>query len=153
MATRRRHLPAPRSSRFHSRLLKARHWSAEPGLRRPTGDCRICFATSHPLSPRLIPASSNWTYADPAFEVVLTFGENMDQTSQPLPADFVIDIDGVEKTPDTVTWDSATELSLDYNEAVLGPTVVRCRYSKINPDFESALFEKVTPFDILVTAP
>lgn len=117
------------------------------------GDCPICFATSQPLLPRLIPASSNWTYADPALDVVLTFGENMDQTSQPLPADFVLDVDGVAKTPDTVTWDSATELSVEYSEVALGPTAVRCRYSTINPDFESALFEKVTPFDILVTAP
>ena len=77
----------------------------------------------------------------------------MDQTSEPLPGDFVLDVDGVEKTPDSLAWDSATELSLQYSEAVLAPTVVRCRYSTINPDFESALFEKVTPFDILVTAP
>ena len=103
--------------------------------------------------PRLIPASADWTYADPALDVVLTFGENMDQTSEPLPGDFVLDVDGVLKTPIAVAWDSATELSVEYSEAVLGPTVVRCRYSTINPDFESALFEKVTPFDILVAAP
>ncbi len=77
----------------------------------------------------------------------------MDQTSQPLPGDFVLDIDGADTTPDTVTWDSATELSLAYSGALLDPTVIRCRYTKINPDFKSALFEKVTPFDILVTAP
>lgn len=115
--------------------------------------CPISFATSHPLLPRLIPASSAWTYVDPALDVVLTFAENMDQTSQPLPGDFVLDVDGTLKTPINITWDSATELSVEYSEVALGPTAVRCRYSKINPDFESALFEKVTPFDILVTAP
>lgn len=105
------------------------------------------------MLPRLNPASSAFTYADPLLDVVLTFGENMDQTSQPLPGDFVLDVDGVDKVPILITWDSATELSIHYSEAVLGPTIVRCRYSTINPDFESALFEKVTPFDILVTAP
>lgn len=115
--------------------------------------CPISFATSHPLSPRMIPASSAWTYADPLLDVVLTFGENMNQVTQPLPGDFVLDVDGTLKTPVLVTWDSATELSLHYSEAVLGPTVVRCRYSSINPLFETSLGEKVTPFDILVTAP
>lgn len=117
------------------------------------GDCPIGFATPQRLLPRLIPASSAWTYADPALEVVLTFAEDMDQTSQPLPGDFVLDVDGTEKTPDTVTWDSATELSLNYSEVALGPAAIRCRYSTINPDFKSVLLEKVTPFDILVTAP
>jgi len=101
----------------------------------------------------LIPYVADWTYADPLLDVVLSFSENMDQTSQPLPGDFVLDVDGTLKTPVLVTWDGATEVSLHYSEAVLGPTVVRCRYSTINPDFESALFEKVTPFDMLVTAP
>lgn len=94
-----------------------------------------------------------FTYADPLLDAVLTFGENMNQTSQPLPGDFVLVVDGVEKVPILITWDSATELSIEYSEAILGPTVVRCRYSAINPDFETALFEKVTPFDILGTGP
>jgi len=105
------------------------------------------------LSPRLIPASSDWTYADPLLDVVLTFGENMAVGTQPLPGDFAIDVDGVDKVPILVTWDSATELSLHYSEATLGPTVVRCRFPTINPLFVSAAGESVTPFDILVTAP
>lgn len=116
-------------------------------------DCPTSFASSHPLLPRFIPASSAWTYVDPALEVVLTFGESMDQTSEPLPGDFVFDVDGVEKTPVSVTWDSATELSIEYSEATLSPTAVRCRYSTQNPDFLSVAGELVTPFDILVTAP
>lgn len=118
-----------------------------------TGDCLNPFSVGPALSPRLIPASSVWSYADPALDIVLTFGENMDQTSEPDPGDFVLDVDGTDKTPTNITWDSATELSIEYSEATLGPTAINCRYTKINPEFESALFEKVTPFDILVTAP
>lgn len=103
------------------------------------------------MSPRLIPASSGWTYADPLLDIVLLFGENMIIATEPDPADFVLDVDGTDKVPVNITWDSATQLSIEYSEAVLGPSAVRCRYSTINPDFESALFEKVTPFDILVT--
>ena len=116
-------------------------------------DCPTPFFTSQPLSPRLIPASSDWTYADPLLDVVLTFGENMNQASQPLPGEFVLDVDGTLKTPILVTWDTATECSLHYSEAVLGAAVVRCRYSTKNSDFVSAAGEVVTPFDILVTAP
>lgn len=117
------------------------------------GDCPIRFSSSHPLSPRFIPASSLWSYGDPVLDVVLTFGEAMDQTEEPLPGDFVFDVDGVEKTPISVTWDSATELSIQYDEATLGPSVVRCRYSKVNEDLRNIALEVVTPFDILVTAP
>ncbi len=122
-------------------------------MRRRTDDCPITFATSHPLLPRLIPASSDWTYADPALDVVLTFGENMTQGTEPDPTDFVLDVDDVMKTPDSVQWDSATELSLHYAEATLGPSVIRCRFDRKNILFESVLHELVTPFDILVTAP
>jgi len=103
--------------------------------------------------PRLIPVSSDWTYADPLLDVVLTFGENMDVGVQPPPGAFVFDVDGTLKTPVLVTWDDATHLSIHYNEVTLGPTVVRCRYSTSGEDFISALGELVTPFDILVTAP
>lgn len=116
-------------------------------------DCPTFFSSSHPLSPRFNPASSAYTYADPVLDVVLTFGESMDQTSEPLPGDFIFDVDGTLKTPISVDWDSATELSVQYDEAVLGPTVVRCRFSAKNPDFLSIAGEVVTPFDILVTAP
>lgn len=116
-------------------------------------DCPIPFRTSLPLLPVLNPASSAWTYVDPALEVVLTFGESMDQTSEPLPGDFVFVVDGVDKTPISVTWDSATELAIGYDEAVLSPTVVRCRFSTKNSDFLSVAGEIVTPFDILVDAP
>lgn len=115
--------------------------------------CPISFNTSHPLLPRFIPASSAWTYSDPALDVVLTLADVMGQTTEPLPSDFVLDVDGTEKTPISITWDSATELSIQYDEVTLGPTVVRCRYSAKNPDFLSVTGELVTPFDILVSAP
>ena len=116
-------------------------------------DCPISFKTHQPLSPRMIPVSSDWTYSDPLLSVVLTFGETMNQTKEPLPAEFVFDVDGTEKTPINAAWDSATEFSIEYEEVTLGPSIVRCRYSAINPDFVTAAGEVVTPFDILVTAP
>jgi len=105
------------------------------------------------LLPRLIPASSDWTYADPLLDVVLTFGENMNQVVKPDPAEFTLDVDGTDKVPILTTWDSATELSIHYSEAVLGAAVVRCHYQTKTDNFKSVLKEQVTPFDILVTAP
>lgn len=116
-------------------------------------DCPISFGTSHPLLPRLIPASSAWTYIDPMFSLDLTFGENMNQVTKPDASEFVFLVDGVEKVPTDEIWSSATVFNLQFSEALLAPTVVRCRYKTKNPDFESSLGEVVTPFDILSAAP
>lgn len=69
----------------------------------------------------------------------------------PLPAQFVITCNDVDKTPDSVTWDDATHLSVDYSEADL--TVEECwlRYSAKSPLFLSVADELITPFDLRVT--
>jgi len=77
----------------------------------------------------------------------------MDVGVEPLPGVFTFIVDGVEKTPTAIVWDDATHLALEYDEAVLGPTVVRCRLSAKDPLLRSQPGELVTPFDILVTAP
>lgn len=105
------------------------------------------------MLPRLIPASSDWTYADPLLTVTLTFGETMDQTTKAPPGDFVLVVDDVEKIPISTIWDDANDFTMTYSEATLGAAVVRCRYSAKNPLMLSVLGELVTPFDILVTAP
>lgn len=118
-----------------------------------TGGCLTPFSTGPALLPRLIPVSSAWTYADPLLDIVLTFAENMFDGITP-PADvFIFDVDGTLKTPTSITWDTVTELSLEYSEVTLGPTAVRCRLSATHPDLKSDATELVTPFDILVDAP
>jgi len=77
----------------------------------------------------------------------------MDQTAEPDPASFIFLVDDVEKVPTLFTWVDATNCDIEFNEAVLGPTVVRSRYSLKNPLFLSVGGELVTPFHILVTAP
>lgn len=116
-------------------------------------DCPISFAASSPLLPSLIPVTIVTTYADPLLTLVITFGEDMDQTVEPLPAEFVIVVDGVSKTPITFLWDSATQCTLTYSEAVLGPVVVRLRYPTGSSRFRSVLLELVTPFDFLTSGP
>jgi len=138
---------------FLSRLQKTRHWSARLGSRRWTEDYPIPFATPHPLLRRFIPSSSVWSYIDPDLMVTLTFGEDMDQTVVPLPADFVLIVDDVDKTPDVVHWGTARTLVLDYSEGSLSVGQVRCRFSTKTDLFRSILGELITPFDIYVTAP
>lgn len=115
--------------------------------------CPTSFSTSHPLLPRLIPVGTAWAYADPDLTFDLQFSENMDQTATPPTSSIIIEVDGVEKEPDNLTWQSATNILVDYAEAVLGPTVVRCRFSAKHDDFLSVAGELVTPFDILIPAP
>jgi len=81
------------------------------------------------------------------------FVEDMDQTTAPPVGDFVIWVDGMDKTPITAAWTGARNFTLTYSETVLGPSVVRTRFATKNPLFLSVLGELVTPFDILITAP
>lgn len=90
---------------------------------------------------------------DPDLSVTLNFAEDMDQTVQPLPADFVLSCDDVVKTIDTVTWVGARELAIDYSEVALAPTIVALRYSTKSSLFLSLLDELITPFDLIITAP
>lgn len=77
----------------------------------------------------------------------------MDQTVAPAPGQFVIDVDGVPKTPDTVVWIDPGTLGLTYAEAVLGPSVIRLQYPRMFPNFLSLAGQPVFPFDLLLTAP
>ena len=113
--------------------------------------CPNTFSAGPPLLPRLIPVSSEWTYVDPLLDVVLTFDEPMFDGITPPPGVFTLDVDGTDKTPTTLTWDSTTELSIEYSEVILAPTVVRCRLPAKHNDLKSNTSELVTPFDILVT--
>lgn len=92
----------------------------------------------------------DYTYVDPNLAITLTFGESMDQTVVPLPAQFVLTCNDVVKVPDTVSWDDATHLSIDYAEAVLTVDLCYLRYMAKDPNFLSVLDELVTPFDLLV---
>ena len=103
--------------------------------------------------PRLIPTSSGWTYVDPLLTCNLIFTEDMSILSEPIPADFVLTVDDVVKTVLSSSWLDLHTLTLTYNEAVLGPGVVRVRFSTKNPDFISVAGEIVTPFDMVITAP
>lgn len=114
------------------------------------GDCPTTFNTPAPLLRRLIPSSSEFSYADPALEITVDFAQDMDNGVTPVPGDFVLTVDDVVKTIDTVSWDDNRHLSVDYSEAVLGPTVVELRFSTKTANFITDVDEFVTPFDIIV---
>ena len=110
--------------------------------------CPICFATSQPLSPRLIPTSLEWTWLAGTITIDLFFGENMDNGPKPDAGEFFINIDGTVTPGDTDSWISATQFRVSAG-GTLDPGVdVFLRYPVINPLFHSALDENVTPFDI-----
>lgn len=83
----------------------------------------------------------------------LTFTDDMSIATQPIPADFVLTVDDVEKTALSSTWFDLHKLTLTYNEVTLNPSNVSVRFSTKNPDFISVAGEVVTPFDILITPP
>jgi len=85
--------------------------------------------------------------------ITLTFPETMSEVTTPVPADFVIIVDDVEKTPLGVEWGMVNDLSITYSEALMTPTVVKLRFSKKTDKFISVLDELITPFDLLVSAP
>ena len=113
--------------------------------------CPITFSAGPPLLPSLWPDSQEWTYADPILSVQLDWNEVMIDGVEPLPAEFEFLVDGVPKTPTTFIWNTTTQCTLTYSEALLGPSVVRNRYQTSSPRLLSVLGELVTPFDQLVS--
>lgn len=83
----------------------------------------------------------------------LYFTDDMSIASEPIPADFVLTVDDVVKTVLSSSWLDLHQLTLTFNEAVLGPSVVKVRFSTKNPDFISVAGEIVTPFDLVITPP
>lgn len=79
---------------------------------------------------------------------MLTFPVDMDETVEPVPADFVLLSDGVPKTPDSLGWDTATTLELEYSEVLLDPVLVRAQYPLMAPNFQSLVGQPVFPFDL-----
>jgi len=102
---------------------------------------------------RFLPDTLNWVYADPTLTITLTFPETMSEVTTPVPGDFVIIVDDVEKTPLDVEWGMVNDLAITYDEAILGPTAVRLRFPTKTDLFISDLDELITPFDLLVSAP
>lgn len=90
-----------------------------------------------------------WSYADPDLVVQAFFPVDMDQTLEPVPADFIIEVDAAAKPPDALGWTDATTMTLTYQEAVLGPSVVRLQYPLMTDNFVSLQGQPVFPFDLL----
>ncbi len=109
----------------------------------------IPFATRETLLPSATPTHFAWSYSDPNLGLDLTFPQAMDQTVSPAVADLIILVDGVPKTPDSLEWFTATEMTLDYSEALLGPSVLRLQYPLMAPNFISLVGQPVFPFDLL----
>lgn len=116
-----------------------------------TAACRIPFTTSLQLLPSSTPTEGTWTYIDPTLSGQIEFPVAMDQTVIPDKTDFILEVDSAAKPLDTVVWADATHLGYSYDEAVLGPTVVRMQYPAMLPNFRSLQGQPVFPFDILLT--
>ena len=101
--------------------------------------------------PSATPTVAESSYLDPQLEITLTFPVDMDETVEPLPAQFVIDVDAVPKTPDSLSWGDATHLLLIYSEALLAPSVIRTQYPQMFDNFVSLVGQPVFPFDLLTT--
>lgn len=112
--------------------------------------CPISFGASQQLLPNAQPTSGTWNYAVADLTGDIIFPVDMDETVEPLPAEIIIDVDGVPKTPDSVSWVDATTLSYAYNEVALGPVVVKFQYPQMFPNFKSLAGQPVFPVDLLL---
>ncbi len=120
-----------------------------PGSVRRMVGCPTASFTNLQSLPSSTPLSFTWNYVDPNLILVVTFPVDMDQTVEPLPAQFIIEVDAAAKVPDTLGWTNPTTMTLTYAEAVLGPTVVRLQYPQMFPNFISLVDQPVFPFDLL----
>lgn len=72
----------------------------------------------------------------------------MDTSVKPPAAFFDIEVDSVNKTPDSLTWLNDRVLGFDYSEAVLNPSVLRLIYPVPHPLLRTALGEQQGSFNI-----
>ncbi len=114
-----------------------------------TDDCPTPFFRNHLLPPRVLPSGFDWVYFNPDLDLTLSFPTPMDTTHQPLPAQFIILVDGVPKTPDLLFWIDPVSMAIAYAEPSLAPSVVRLIYSEASPLFHDLTEHQVFPFDIL----
>lgn len=113
-----------------------------------TDDCPIPFSTKATLLPDAPPCGFFWSYDDPDLGLCLTFFEDMDTSVKPPAAFFDIDVDTVNKTPDSLTWLNDRVLSFDYAEAILNPSVLRLIYPLPHPLLRTALLVVQGSFNI-----
>ena len=115
---------------------------------RRTEDCRITFSTSHLLLRSVTPIGFLWNYQGDDLQLCLTFDEDMDTAVTPPAANFIIDVDTVDKTPDSVQWLNNRVLQLLYEEAALGPVAVSLEYTDCNETLRAADGVPVFQFNI-----
>lgn len=113
--------------------------------------CPISFGPSRPSLPSATPTSGTWNYTVADLTGDIDFPVLMDQTVQPLPAEIILLVDGVPKTPDSLNWFDPQTLQYAYNEVALGPVVVRFQYPQMFPNFRSVAGQPVFPVDLLLS--
>lgn len=112
-------------------------------------DCPIPFGAKLPSPPELLPIGFLWDYEDNELQLCLIFVKTMDATFTPAPSDFILLVDGVPKTPDSVTWLDTRVLEIIYNQPALNPSVVNLELPESVGTFHSITFVPVSPFDIV----
>lgn len=76
----------------------------------------------------------------------MTFGEDMDTSVIPPVSHFSLDIDGVPKTPDSVTWANNRCIVIDYAEGALAPVSVNLQFLPIHPNLKTAAGRQIGSF-------
>lgn len=113
--------------------------------------CPTVSFTNLQLLPSSTPTSGTWAYIDPTLSGQLEFPVAMDQTVIPDKTEFILEVDAAAKPLLTLVWADATHLGYTYDEALLGPSVVRMQYDQMAPNFLSLDGQPVFPFDLLLT--
>lgn len=90
-------------------------------------------------------------YPDPIFVTSVDFSIEMDRTIEPIASDFILTVDGVEKTITDIQWFAPGFLSMTFSEPGLTPTNARIRFITPTPRLRTAALQQACPFDL--TAP
>lgn len=112
-------------------------------------DCPIPFGAKLPSPVELLPAGFLWNYQNINLQLCLKFNEQMDNTFTPAPSDFILLVDGVPKTPDSIAWSGVFVLEINYSQAALNPSNVNLELPESVGPFHSITFVPVSPFDIV----
>lgn len=95
--------------------------------------CRIPFATRAALLPVEPEHGLFWSYDEPLISGCITFLADMNTAIKPPPSEFSYLVDGVPKTPDSLTWLNDRVLKFQYSQAELEPSIINLSFPVPHP--------------------
>ncbi len=93
---------------------------------------------------------AQWLHIAPTLSVYVIFRHPMDQNLKPPLAKWIVDVDGVPKTPASSAWSDAYTLVLTVAAIAVLPSVVKVEYDGPHVDLQTTWYKQWEPWGPIV---